>query len=309
MLYQINWRGDNCHNYYPNRNGFTPIGVCNHITAGTRQSVYWWFTSPNNKNASATFCVGRNGDVDQYVDLHHGAWTQGLSSKDGGYDRAIAPIVKDKRGVNPNFYLVSIEYEGYTEGHKDESGNVVIEDFGIHGDITEEQFLAGCWLHKYIQTEVERIYGKRFPLNNYTVEGHFRIDPRRKPFCPGPLFNWNRLYAELAVADGMTFDHYEERIDYLKRDASRRSVAFAIANRINDLGDKLKDDQWGAAAAEKLEWLYPVMDAVGGTKSPDGVKERVLDLYHTALGTGKYEPEAVRKLLLFEPVMKDKGLL
>src|SRR5690242_680924 len=167
MLYSINWRGDNCKNYYPNRNGFMPLGICNHITAGTRQSVYYWFNSPNNKQASSNFLVGRNGDIDQFVDIRHGAWTQGLSSKDGGYSRAIAPIVKDRTGVNPNFYLVSIEFEGYTEGHKDENGNVIVEEFGIHGDITEEQYLAGCWLHKYIQTEVERIYGKRFPLNNY----------------------------------------------------------------------------------------------------------------------------------------------
>ena len=309
MLYTINWRGDNCKNFYPNRKGYRPLGIGDHITIGQRQSVYYWFNSPKNKQASATFVVSRKGEIDQYVDIRHGAWTQGLSSADGGYDRAKAPIVRDHKGVNPNYYLVSIEFEGYIEGHEDENGNVVMEEFGYRGDITEEQFFAGCWLHKYIQTEVERIWGQRFPLNNYTVEGHFRIDPKRKPFCPGSKFPWNRLYAELAIAEGMDFDHYEERIEYLQRDASRRAVAYAIAERISDLGGKLNDAKWGTSAVEKLSYLYPVMDVVGGDKTPDGVKDRVMDLYKTAMGSGQYLPEGVRKLLLFEPVMKEKGLL
>ncbi len=282
-----------CANYYPNRFGYKPLAICKHISAGTMGSMDNWFASSNNKKASAHLGISRKGEIHQYVDIEHGAWTQGIT-KDA-IQFATAPIVQ-AMGVNPNYYFIGVEHEGY-------EGN------GIDGDLTEEQFLASCWLDKYLQRQVELKWGHHIELNSYNVVGHFQIDPRRKPYCPGKNYPWTRLRIENAIAEGMALEEYEERIAYLQGDASRRSVAYAIAERVQDLGSKLTDEKWGAAASTKLSWLYPVIQEVGGTETPQGVVERVMSLYKTALGAGTYSPEGVRKLLMFEPVMREKGLL
>jgi len=308
-MYNINWRGDNCKNFYRNRNGYKPIGICNHITAGTRQSVFWWFTSPGNTNASSTFVVSRKGEIDQYVDLRHGAYTQGISANDGGYDRAIAPIVKDRKGVNPNYYMVSIEFEGYVEGHLNAKGEVELVEYGIDGSLTEEQFWAGCWLHKFIQVENERINKNRISLNSYYVEGHYRIDPKRKPNCPGKNFPWTRLYAELAVADTMTLEQYEERIHSQQSGDTKLVTAFAIAKRVQELESKLTGP-YAKEAERKLLLLHPLLPQIGFTEdvSAANIAKRVVELYQKAQA-GQFQTEALRKLLILEPFMREKGLL
>ena len=118
--------------------------------------------------------------------------------------------------LNANYYTVTIEHEGY-EGH------------GLEGDLTEEQFTATCWLHKWIQTEVERLYAVRIPLNSHQVIAHNQIDSK-KGTCPGTKFPWTRLYAELSIADGMTLEAYEERLLSKNGDNTKRSTAYALVS-------------------------------------------------------------------------------
>jgi N-acetyl-anhydromuramyl-L-alanine amidase AmpD len=136
-----------------------------------------WFTSSGNEVSSAHFGVSKDGRIHQYVKIERMAWTNGI--KADGFKFATAPMVKELK-VNPNLYTVSIEHEG------------------TDGDLTEAQYLASLWLHFYIRDYVKKVYGSDIKLDKTRVVGHYQIDPRRKPNCPGPRFPWERLYADLA---------------------------------------------------------------------------------------------------------------
>ncbi|WP_051287554.1 N-acetylmuramoyl-L-alanine amidase [Paenibacillus taiwanensis] len=268
------------------RNGQIPKIIVNHISLGSMGSMYNTFSNPNN-SASSHFGVSQAGDIHQYVELTDNAWTQGRILNPS------ASIIKQLLG-NPNRYACSIEHEGYD---------------GRNGDLTETQFWASCWLHKYIQTQVQTIYGIRIPLNSHQVIGHYQIDSVNKPYCPGLKFPWSRLYAELAVADTMSMEEYSERVEYQRTGSgAKRAAAYAIAERVQDLGSKL-GGTWDAAARMKLMYLAPVAATLGATETPESIAQRTLELWKTAQSNGKWVEEALRKLLLLEPIMKEKGLL
>jgi N-acetyl-anhydromuramyl-L-alanine amidase AmpD len=154
-----------------------------------------WFTAPDNDVSSAHYGVSRSGEIDQYVDIRRMAWTQGITA-----DRlpfVTAQIVKDYSAwgfINPNKFLVGIEHEG------------------TDGRLTDAQLEASIWLHRHIRDEVARIWGESayFPLNSYTVVGHFQIDPKRKALCPGPYFPWQALYTGLWEVDNMAKDNEQD---------------------------------------------------------------------------------------------------
>lgn len=159
------------------RGGHVPIAIVDHISSGSMSSMDSWFTSKGNIVSSAHFGVSRAGEIHQYVPIERMAWANGLTVS--GIQQATAPLIKAESPTNPNKYTVSIEHEG------------------TDGTLTEAQFAASVWLHQYIASEVKRIYGKDLLLDSKHVIGHFQVDPIRKPFCPGPKFPWERLYAAL----------------------------------------------------------------------------------------------------------------
>lgn len=306
---EMNWRGDNCRNF-ESRRGVAGMVICNHITAGTAESCYNWFTSPNNNNASAHFTVRRDGTIDQYVRIEEAAWTQGIPIPEG-LSYATAPIVK-AMGCNPNLYCISIEHEGYIVKDDDD---VVTEVCGLDGTLTDPQFYASCWLHRYIKDEVRRLWDVEITLGNYNVIGHFQIDPRRKPLCPGLNFPWNRLYAELAIAEGMTLEDYEGRITYLQSDAYQAKQAYGIANEVLYLADLAETGEDGKAswAKDQLLSLYPVMksfDLVTDEEaSADKVQNEILFLYDKAKGKDGDAVWSRQQLLQLYPYMLQAGLL
>ncbi|OXM17311.1 N-acetylmuramoyl-L-alanine amidase [Paenibacillus herberti] len=298
-MIDMKWMGDRVPNHGPRSykgRAYIPIVIVNHISIGTMTSMDAWFRNPK-AQASSHFGNSRAGKIHQYVNLKRAAWTQGLVPE--AIPRAKASVVQNM-GVNPNLYCISIENEGY-------AGN------GADGTLTEEQFWSLCWLHKYIQQEVEREWGHHIRFGPDTVLGHYQIDPVRKPFCPGQNFPWVRLYAELAIAESIpTLELYEERVAYQLSQTSQYAAAFAIAGRVRDLAERLSDKKWGAAAETKLLYLEPIMPQLAygdGQVTAAGIASRVLQLSQTAMGSGKWQEEAVRKLLLLEPIMKEQGLL
>lgn len=296
-MYKVNWRGDKCKNFYNTRHKI--LGFCDHITAGTRQSVFYWFTSPNNTAGSSHYVVARDGSIDQYVQLNKSAWTQGIGADAHG--RVTAPIVRDRPGVNPNYYMVGIEYEGYVEGHQ-ENGETIVTNFGIDGSLTEEQFYAGCWLKKHLQDEIEKKYGHRIPLVRYNIEQHRRIDPKRKPNCPGDNFPVERQLTELAIADKMTLEAYEERLDYLLNPSAGVVRAYAVADRISSLWNRHNDPKYGAECKRKLLKF----GVVEGKEGMEAIKIRVCDDLAKKLGKLK---EAARKLNLYADFAEENNLM
>lgn len=276
---------------FNNRNGQKPIIIVNHISVGSMGSMYNTFANKKNE-ASSHFGIGRDGSIVQYVSIDKAAWTQGKIQV------PTAPIIK-QIGGDPNKYAVSIEHEGY-------AGN------GLDGNLTEEQFKATCWLHKYIQTAVETIYGVRIPLNSHQVLGHYQIDSKGKPLCPGLAFPWGRLYAELAIADNMTLEAYEERLLYSSSQAAERAAAYAFANRIDDLKSKFNDLRWGVPAKSKVMMLAPVVYQMGYAEdkevTPEGIAQRVVELYNNS-AIEKYQDSGFKKLIIGANRAKEVGLL
>lgn len=276
---------------FNDRNGQKPIVIVNHISVGKMGSMYNHFFNPTNR-ASSHFGVGRDGSIVQYVAINKAAWTQGR------IQAPTAPIIKQVGG-DPNKYAVSIEHEGY-------AGN------GLDGNLTEEQFIATCWLHKHIQTAVETIYGVRIPLNSHQVLGHYQIDSIGKPSCPGRAFPWGRLYAELAIADTMTLAEYEERILYNKSQANERATAYAFAERIYDLKEKFNDARWGGPAKAKVMLLEPVIHLMGLAEdtevTPETIAQRVVELHNNS-AVEKYRDSGFKKLLIGAKRAKEVGLL
>lgn len=171
-MFKIEFVG-NKHTNKSSRNGNIPTVIVNHISSGTMRSMDSWFTTPSNKVSSAHFGISKEGKIHQYVKIEDMAWHAGL--KMDGIKFSTAPIVKEK-DINPNLYSIGIEHEG------------------TDGDLTEKQLEASIWLHKFLASEVERIYKVKFKLDKKHVIGHFQVDPRRKPNCPGPKFPWTKLY-------------------------------------------------------------------------------------------------------------------
>jgi len=244
-MYNIEWVGDRVITF-ESRKGNKPFVICNHISAGTKSSMRNTFENSANQ-VSAHFDVGRDGSIWQYVKIEDAAWTQGLTPDMIG--AAKAPVVKDMN-CNPNLYMVSIEFEGYVI--KDKAGNI-IEENGLDGTLTEEQFWAGCWLHRYIMDYCNNKFGVKMDLGEYNVTGHCMVDPKRKPACPGANFPWARLRAELAVAERMTLAEYEMRISDITTGSDRKSRAFDVVLRVNSLWQKVaKNEQYADIAIDKI---------------------------------------------------------
>jgi N-acetyl-anhydromuramyl-L-alanine amidase AmpD len=296
-MMEMKWMGDKVQNFGTRiRAGkkYTPIAIVNHISAGTMGSMDAWFRNPA-AQASSHFGISREGVIHQYVRLEHAAWTQGLMTE--GIPIAPHSLVRGM-GVNPNLYCISKEHEGY-------SGN------GGNGELTETQFWASVWLDKYIQQEVEREWNHHIQFTPEFVLGHFQIDPIRKPFCPGPAFPWARTYTQLAKAEVMTFEEWEEYIEYQRGGNSDYAQAYAVSERARDLGAKIGDPKWGKPAEAKLLWLSPILPAIGyeGEVTAAGIADRLLQLYATLVKGGKFAGEALRKLLIVYTLMKAKSLL
>ncbi len=158
----MHWVGCASSNFRSGRPaGFKPEAVVIHIAEGSLASVDAWF---NNQAAvvSAHYCVGKNGDVHQYVKEEDTAYHAG---------NPIRPAWKLlKRGVNPNFYTIGIEHEGHA------------------GDVwTEAQYAASAALVADI--------AKRWsiPLDADHVVMHREIYALRT--CPGSQFDRSKFLA------------------------------------------------------------------------------------------------------------------
>ena len=163
------------------RNGHTVVAIVNHIMVGTLTGTDSWFNSPNNTGGtSAHFGVGKNGEIHQYVDINDIARHAGIVKNPSW------PLLIE--GVNPNYYTIGIEHEGYP------------------GDeFTEAQFQATLALHKWL------IALYKLPVSENTIIGHYRINSVDKGNCPGPTFPWKRLFANLGPMPDVPADHWAAR--------------------------------------------------------------------------------------------------
>jgi N-acetyl-anhydromuramyl-L-alanine amidase AmpD len=190
VMFEIKFVG-NTNTNKSSRNNHIPEIIVNHISEGSISSLISWFTSPDNKISSAHFGVSKKGEIYQFVNIEDSAWANGLTN---GIENATAEVVLKKgKNINPNWYSVSIEHEGVWAETK--------------GKLTDEQLKATKWLHKYIIEYVYEKYGHRIEPSSKTIIGHYEIDKKQRPYCPGELFpfreiiDYLKLYYDLPFKD------------------------------------------------------------------------------------------------------------
>lgn len=88
------------------RGGYAPTAIVIHISTSSLASCDAWFANPISK-VSAHYCVGKRGEVHQYVEEKDSAWHAGR------VHNPTAVIVREGfKGVSPNLFTIGIEHEG-----------------------------------------------------------------------------------------------------------------------------------------------------------------------------------------------------
>lgn len=175
------------------RNGWVPDLIVSHITEGSFAGAVSWLSNPRSR-ASSHFVVAQDGRITQLVSLTEAAWINGTNTNPNSnnfYGNSLLKSVRDRK-TNANFYSVGIEHEGIHARTK--------------GRLTPKQLEATIWLHQHIINEVKQLYNTDITLDREHIVGHYQIDPIRKPFCPGELFQFDEIISALKE-DIMNLEH------------------------------------------------------------------------------------------------------
>lgn len=172
-------------NMWSGRNGQLVKAVVLHVAQGNYEGAISWLRSAKSV-ASAHFVVAKDGRIAQLVSIDDSAWGNGL-----WYDRRkkIWLTPNDSRhrlpanptwpglvaGINPNYYTISIEHEGYDQ-----------EDW------TPAMYDANLKLLGWIGDECTLTY-----VLHDSLIGHCEIDSTTRGYCPGPKVEWNRILKDI----------------------------------------------------------------------------------------------------------------
>ena len=163
-------------NFDKGRNGFTPRGVCLHITEGSSTSALNWFNDPKSW-ASSHYLVKENGDVLQLVSEYDMAWGAGLTVKPMWTglipNQGIMPT-RDGKYENPNQYLIHVEvalwgyalFPGYRQWRNTAElvkwicmrYNWPIDELHVpnHNEIRADKQCPGVWINRsWMQTWIK----------------------------------------------------------------------------------------------------------------------------------------------------------
>lgn len=162
-------------NYESGRGGSKPIAVVLHIATGPLTSIFPTFDNPRSK-ASSHFCIGKDGTIEQYVAINNTAYANGIRWINRHWFTPSGRLVRPTwtgliRGVNPNFYTISIEHEGQP-----------IDKW------TAKMYEADIKLLQWIGQQLNL----RF-VPHKTLIGHYEINPADRPNDPGPNVNFDKI--------------------------------------------------------------------------------------------------------------------
>ncbi len=162
-------------NFDYGRNGHQVKAVVLHIAAGAMSAVFPTFNNPG-RPASAHFCVGKDGRIEQYVSIDDTAYGNGLRWQGGKWftptGKAVNPPWLDiVPGANPNLYTISIEHDGQPQDRW-----------------TPEMHAANNRLLQWIGLQT----GLKWEAHR-TLIGHNELNPLDRPNCPGPNVEWERI--------------------------------------------------------------------------------------------------------------------
>ncbi len=99
-------------NFSAGRRGYYPEAIVIHIMEGMLAGTDSWFQNPKSK-VSAHYGIGINGEIHHYVRESDTAWHAGRVN-DPQWS-LIKRDAADDKFINPNYYTIGIEHEGYKE--------------------------------------------------------------------------------------------------------------------------------------------------------------------------------------------------
>ncbi len=155
------------------RFGFKPEAIVLHIAEGSLIGAYSWFNTPTSK-VSSHYMVGKNGEVWQFVADENTAWHA------GGAMNPTWNLLKPN--VNPNFYTIGIENEGFT-------GNT----------FTDSMYTSLAQLIALLCQKFD------IPLDRDHIIGHYQINSVSRANCPGSGLDFSKLIS-------LSLNYYEDPI-------------------------------------------------------------------------------------------------
>lgn len=163
----IRWIGAHPDNFALGRGGIKPEAIVLHIAEGPIKAVDSWFNQIHPADigpTSAHFCVGKGGEIHQYVNTANTAYANGVIEP--GYT---AKLIDDNAGINPNRWTISLEHEG------------------VHGEQpTAAQFEASTGLTAWLfQARLFTSGASGVAVDADHILRHGAISPRSRPSCPG----------------------------------------------------------------------------------------------------------------------------
>ncbi|MBI3732726.1 MAG: N-acetylmuramoyl-L-alanine amidase [Chloroflexi bacterium] len=199
-------------NYAQGRNGQMVKAVVLHIAAGPLTAVFPTFNNPSGAS-SAHFCIGKNGAIEQYVSINDTAFANGLRWLNGQwltpFNKPVSPSwVGLTPPINPNYYTVSIEHEGFPQD-----------------DWTPAMYEANDRLLQWIAARCNVTY-----VPHRTLIGHYEIDPLDRPNCPGPHVEYERIAADanrVVDAAGIAAYSAAKALTWIPQDAAAPLYAAA----------------------------------------------------------------------------------
>lgn len=198
-------------NYDKGRYGYTPEIIVIHVGDGSMEGAYSWFNNPSSQ-ASSHYMTARNGEIWKFVDVANIAWHA------GGVANPTSPMINPH--INPNFYSVGIEHEGF-------SGQTW----------TNEMYEATAELIAYLCQNLS------IPLDRRHVIGHYEINSVGRPNCPGNGVDLNKLIslANNYFDDPMKIQELTQQVNNLKSEVSSlKSQNTKLSSEVNRLTSEVK---------------------------------------------------------------------
>ena len=169
------------------RRGYRPEAIVIHIMEGSLAGTDSWFRS-RASNVSAHYGIGKGGEIHQYVREVDAAWHAGRKTSDATWQLL-------KPNMNPNYYTVGIEHEGFGDDRWPaamyEASAALIKEISHRWDI---------------------------PIDRKHIIGHREINTNKT--CPGSQVSIRKLLRMVKgrVADPNTYNLVEDRGTVRARD-------------------------------------------------------------------------------------------
>jgi N-acetyl-anhydromuramyl-L-alanine amidase AmpD len=153
---------------------------------------------------SATFVVGKDGSISQYVNLFDAHWGNGIVYRPDVTHPFIARMAALKTAVAPVYAGGAYRGEGWLRDGVNllNSHSVAIEHEGFTGrEWTADMLAADISLKLWINRELLRCGYPTIPASEEGLIGHHVIDSVNRANCPGPT--WPRRTLIAAMEDHM----------------------------------------------------------------------------------------------------------